>query len=81
MYSRIAYQNHGKALFEDAGSYFHKSKIDPRHVVRLLSDHVGRSIARSDEAPLWEGAERDSEQAEDMAAIGKSTNIWIPQIC
>jgi len=71
MYCRIAYQNYSKALFEDAGSYFQKSKIDPRFVIRLLSQHVGNSITPEDEAIIWQGAERDSISAEESQSIGE----------
>lgn len=73
MYCRIAYHNYSKALFEDAGSYFQKSKIDPRFVIRLLSRHIGKSIALEDEATIWHGAEPDSTSAEDSGSIGRRT--------
>jgi hypothetical protein len=76
MYCRIAYQNYSKALFEDAGSYFQKSKIDPRFVIRLLSEHVGKSISPDDEAIIWQGAEADSASAEDSGSIGELLLAW-----
>lgn len=77
MYCRIAYQNYSKALFEDAGSYFQKSKIDPRFVIRLLSEHVGKSIGPDDEAVIWQGAEADSKSAEDSGSIGKLLPVTV----
>jgi hypothetical protein len=71
MYSRIAYSNYSKALFEDAGSYFQKSKLDPRFVIRLFHEYIGSSIAPEDEAVAWVGIESDIRMAEDSRSIGE----------
>jgi hypothetical protein len=71
MYSRIAYSNYSKALFEDAGSYFQKSKLDPRFAIRLFTEYVGLSIAPEDEANAWAGIESDIRMAEDSRSIGE----------
>jgi hypothetical protein len=76
MYTRLAFHNYSKALFEDAGSYFQKSKIDPRFVIRLFTDYIGQSIGTDDEAIISAGLEVDVKSAEDSRSIGEQFCIW-----
>jgi hypothetical protein len=71
MYARLAYVRLRAALFDDAGSLFQKSKLDPRLVVCLFPKYVGKSIPRDQEMAVWQGLLGDLNVSANIDDIGK----------
>jgi hypothetical protein len=71
MYARLAYVRLRAALFDDAGSLFQKSKLDPRFVVALFPKYAGRSIPDDQELAIWRGLLGDSTEVKSIDEIGK----------
>lgn len=72
MYARLAYIRLRAALFDDAGSLFQKSKLDPRFVVSLFPKYAGRSIPDDQELVIWRGLLHDLTEVRSIDEIGKS---------
>jgi hypothetical protein len=71
MYARLAYVRLRAALFDDAGSLFQKSKLDPRFVVSLFPKYVGKSIPRDQEMAVWQGLLGDLNVSANIDDIGE----------
>lgn len=72
MYARLAYIRMRAALFDDAGSLFQKSKLDPRFVVSLFPKYAGRSIPDGQELVIWRGLLHDLNEVRTIEEIGTS---------
>jgi len=44
-----------EAMFEKAGDYFNRGKIDPRLLVRLYPTFRGKTIGSAEEVEVYEG--------------------------
>lgn len=71
MYARLAYARLRSALFDDAGSLFQKSKLDPRFILCLFPKYVGKSIPRDQELAVWQGLLADLDTTVNMDDIGE----------
>ncbi|KAJ9103368.1 hypothetical protein QFC19_004467 [Naganishia cerealis] len=71
LYARLAYTRLRAALFDDAGSLFQKSKIDPRFVICLFPKYVGDSIHQEQEVAIWHGLVHDLDETSTIDDIGK----------
>lgn len=71
MYARLAYKRLQAALFDDAGSLFQKSKIDPRFVISLFPRFVGNSIPQDQELVIWRGLVSSLDEIGTIDEIGK----------
>ncbi|KAI5454223.1 hypothetical protein NCC49_004285 [Naganishia albida] len=72
MYARLAYIRLRAALFDDAGSLFQKSKLDPRFVVALFPKYAGLSIPDDQELVIWRGLLDDLKQVKSVDEIVKN---------
>lgn len=75
MYARLAYIRLRAALFDDAGSLFQKSKLDPRFMISLFPKYAGRSIPDDQELVIWRGLLDDLTAVRSIEEIGKSPAI------
>jgi hypothetical protein len=71
IYARLAYRRLQAALFDDAGSLFQKSKIDPRFVISLFPKYVGNSIPQDQELAIWQGLTPSLDETTTIEAIGQ----------
>lgn len=72
MYARLAYARLRSALFDDAGSLFQKSKLDPRFILCLFPKYVGKSIPRDQELAIWQGLAADLDTTVNIDSIGEN---------
>ncbi len=63
-------------MFEEAGSYFTRAKIDPRLVIRLFPKLVGNSIQKDDMVSIWKGYHEDVNQVMDVDDISEQKRSY-----
>lgn len=61
-----------QAMFERAGDYLLRGKIDPRLVVRSFSSLRGKTIGSAEEVEVYEGLRDVLEDMGDIDSIGES---------
>lgn len=60
-----------QAMFERAGDYLLRGKIDPRLTVRSFSALRGKTIGSAEEVEVYEGLRDVLEDMGDIDAIGE----------
>lgn len=58
-------------MFERAGEYFHRGKVDPRLIVRSFADLRGKLIGSEEEVDVLEGLCGVLDDMPDVRGIGE----------